>query len=91
MEPIRYQFYNNVMVLLILTDNSSQTVSTIHSFFLAMTLYPEVQKKAQAEIDEVIGPDRLPTLDDWESLPYVAALCTEVFRWHPIAPLCTCL
>ena len=53
-----------------------------------MTLYPEVQKRAQAEIDAIIGSDRLPTLDDWDDLPYVNALCNEVLRWHPIAPLC---
>ncbi|KAG1804551.1 cytochrome P450 [Suillus subaureus] len=40
---------------------SETTVSTIYSFFLAMTLFPDVQKKAQAEIDAVVGPDRLPS------------------------------
>lgn len=47
-----------------------QTVSAIKSFFLAMTLYPEVQKKAQAEIDTVIGADRLPSFEDRERLLY---------------------
>lgn len=66
---------------------SHQTVSAIYSFFLAMTLYPEVQKKAQAELDAVIGPDRLPSFEDKENLPYVSALCSEVMRWMPVAPL----
>ena len=52
-----------------------------------MTLYPEVQKKAQAEIDSVIGTDRLPTYTDRESLPYIEALVKEVFRWHVTLPL----
>ena len=52
-----------------------------------MTLYPDVQKRAQHEIDTVIGRDRLPTMADRDRLPYVAALCTEVLRWMPAAPL----
>lgn len=39
-----------------------------------MSLYPEVQLRAQAEIDAVVGNDRLPTFSDRESLPYVNAL-----------------
>lgn len=52
-----------------------------------MTLHPEAQRKAQAEIDRVIGNDRFPTLDDQPSLPYLDALMKEVFRWNPVAPL----
>jgi cytochrome P450 len=51
-----------------------------------MTLYPEVQRKAQAELDRVIGTDRLPCLADRVNLPYTDALVKEVFRWHPVAP-----
>ncbi|KAJ6466267.1 cytochrome P450 [Mycena sanguinolenta] len=63
------------------------TVSSLASFFLAMTLYPEIQKKAQVEIDTVIGPGRLPEFEDRPSLPFVEALYREVMRWKPIAPL----
>lgn len=66
-----------------------QTTSTLHSYFLAMTLYPEVQKKAQAEIDAVVGRDRLPTFADRNQLPYVNALCSELLRWLPVVPLGT--
>ena len=64
-----------------------QTVSAFYSFFLAMALHPEVQKKAQEEIDRVGGPDRLPTFDDQPDLPYVDALLKEILRWNPVAPL----
>jgi cytochrome P450 len=47
-----------------------------------MAMYPEVQKKAQAEIDSVVGKDRLPDFDDRESLPYVSAILKEVLRWQ---------
>jgi len=66
---------------------SLQTSSTLMVFVLAMVLYPEVQKRAQAEIDSVIGRDRLPTFDDRASLPYVESVLRETFRWHPILPL----
>jgi len=45
---------------------------------LAMTAFPEAQKKAQAELDRVVGPHRLPTLDDLPDLPYVQAIIQEV-------------
>lgn len=56
-------------------------------FVLAITLNPEVQRKAQAEIDSVIGSDRLPNMSDQDSLPYVNAIIQEVFRWQPVTPL----
>jgi hypothetical protein len=52
-----------------------------------MCLYPEVQSRAQAELDRVVGSDRLPTFDDRDRLPYVNALCTELFRWMPVGPV----
>jgi cytochrome P450 len=52
-----------------------------------MVLYPEVQRKARAEIDMVIGPNRLPDHNDRESLPYINALVKETLRWQPVTPL----
>ena len=54
-----------------------------------MTLYPEVQRSAQAEIDAVLGGSRLPEFSDEAELPYVNAIVKEVFRWHPVGPLGT--
>ena len=51
-----------------------------------MLLSPDVQKKAQGELDSVIGRDRLPTFEDRPGLPYVDAVCKEVLRWHPVLP-----
>lgn len=62
-------------------------MSSILSFFLAMMLNPEVQAKAQTEIDSVIGRDRLPTISDRASLPYVRSIITEIFRLNPAVPL----
>ncbi|KAM0293698.1 hypothetical protein HYE67_007906 [Fusarium culmorum] len=63
------------------------TVSTIQSFILAMMVYPEVLKKAQAEIDNVIGPDRLPGFEDRENLPYINGMVKESLRWMPAVPM----
>ncbi|KIL71197.1 hypothetical protein M378DRAFT_154689 [Amanita muscaria Koide BX008] len=57
------------------------------AFIMAMTLHPDAQKKAQEEIDRIIWKDRLPTLDDRPSLPYVEAVYREVLRWRPVGPL----
>jgi cytochrome P450 len=57
------------------------------TFFYVMAVFPEVLRKAQQEIDRVVGRDRLPTFEDWESLPYTEAIMREVLRWKPILPL----
>jgi len=56
-------------------------------FLLAMVLNPEVQAIAQAEIDRVVGKDRLPDFNDRPALPYVEALLRETLRWNPVVPL----
>ena len=59
----------------------------MHSLFLALVLFPQVQRRAQAELDVVIGRDRLPTFDDRPRLPYIEALCKELMRWHLVSPM----
>ncbi|KAL2008457.1 hypothetical protein VTN00DRAFT_6651 [Thermoascus crustaceus] len=71
----------------IYTGGADTTVSSIACFFLAMTLYPDVQRKAQEEIDRVVGTDRLPGFEDREKLPYIDAIVKEILRWHPVAPM----
>ncbi|EIM85529.1 cytochrome P450 [Stereum hirsutum FP-91666 SS1] len=69
------------------SGGADTTVSSIYSFFLAMTLHPDARNRAQAEIDAVVGRDRLPTFADREHLPYTEALVQEVFRWQPVVPM----
>ncbi|KAJ6507474.1 cytochrome P450 [Mycena vulgaris] len=66
---------------------SDTTVSVVTAYFLAAAKYPHIQAKAQVEMDGVVGPNRLPTFDDRDSLPYIDALCKELCRWLPIVPL----
>jgi len=53
---------------------------------MAMALYPEVQKKAQKELDKVIG-NRLPEFNDRPNLPYINAMMKESLRRQPVVPL----
>lgn len=51
-----------------------------------MTLFPSVQERARAELDAVVGQDRLPTFADRERLPYINAVTLEALRWHTVVP-----
>ncbi|KAL3473137.1 cytochrome P450 [Aspergillus californicus] len=63
------------------------TVITLTIFTLAMIKFPHVQRKAQEEIDRVVGTNRLPSFGDRDKLPYINALVKEALRWWPIAPM----
>ncbi|XP_014246954.1 probable cytochrome P450 303a1 [Cimex lectularius] len=59
----------------------SETTSKSLGFgFLYMVLTPEVQRKAQEEIDRTVGRDRLPTLQDRPNMPYIEAIVYESVR-----------
>lgn len=66
------------------TDTSAQTVNW---FLLIMANRPEIQAKVHAELDQVIGPDALPTVDDRTRLPYTFACLAESMRYRTIGPL----
>ncbi|KAF9458175.1 cytochrome P450 [Collybia nuda] len=63
------------------------TWSSLSIFFLAMVLNPEQQARAQKELDEVVGPDRLPEFKDRPSLPYLECVLQETLRWNSAVPL----
>ena len=66
---------------------SSETTSTALSWWtLAMVAHPEYQRRAQAELDTVVGRSRVPTFSDISSLPYIQAMVKEVLRWRPPLP-----
>lgn len=63
------------------------TLGTLRTAIKALLLYPTVAKRAQQEIDAIVGSDRLPQFEDAPKLPYVDALIKEVLRWQPVTPL----
>lgn len=63
------------------------TSSTLSSAILALITNQEVLVAAHAELDAVIGRNRLPDYTDEPSLPYIRAVCKEALRWRPVAVL----
>lgn len=54
---------------------------------MAMALYPEAQRRAQAEIDSLLTMNVFPDFNHRRLLPYVEAILRETLRWHSVAPL----
>ncbi|KAH8651317.1 putative cytochrome P450 oxidoreductase OrdA-like protein [Xylariales sp. PMI_506] len=80
-------FTNKWSAMSLYAAGADTTVAAMKVFFLAMALYPEVLRKAQEELDRVIlrPLDRLPTMSDRDSLPYIEAVVQEILRWQPVA------
>lgn len=72
----------------LMEGGSDTTSSLILAIVQAMIHYPSVQRKAQAEIDQVVGAGRSPQCSDLERLPYINMIVKEGHRWRPILPLC---
>ncbi|KAF9442699.1 cytochrome P450 [Macrolepiota fuliginosa MF-IS2] len=68
------------------SGGSETTVAALWTFFMAMCVYPEAQRKGQVELDAVLK-GRLPGFEDQSSLPYINATVKETMRWKPVAPL----
>jgi cytochrome P450 len=73
----------------IFVAGSGTTFTTTLVVILNLLLNPEVFKKARADIDRVIGTDRLPTLKDRENpeLKYLEYIIEETVRWRPLSPV----
>ncbi|CUS13703.1 unnamed protein product [Tuber aestivum] len=70
------------MVGFLYEAGSDSTTIALEIFILALLKHPEALKRAQEELDRVVGPDRLPTFDDKDNLPYVCNCVDEVLRWR---------
>ena len=72
---------------LLLEGGFETTTGVLDFFAMASVLYPESTRKAQEELDSVVGQNRLPSFDDISNLPYVNAFIKEVLRWRPVLPM----
>ncbi|KAJ6545012.1 cytochrome P450 [Mycena vulgaris] len=64
------------------------SAGSISSFMLACAAFgPSFIPRAQSELDAVVGPDRMPTFDDFDDLPFIRAIVNETLRWRPVAVL----
>ncbi|KAK7042226.1 putative cytochrome P450 [Favolaschia claudopus] len=72
----------------VLIEGGSDTTSSyLQSLIMALVAYPDAQRKAQEEMDRVVGSHRMPTLDDLEEMPYIRAMIMETHRFRPVAPM----
>ncbi|KAA8651078.1 hypothetical protein EYZ11_010179 [Aspergillus tanneri] len=71
----------------LLTGTTDTTASSLINWVAAMALNQDAQRKAQEEIDRVVGRDRLPTDSDADRLPYVRQVIQESQRWITAVPL----
>ena len=85
MDTVGFNAYSTVLICIDI--NVRQTITVVQHFLLAMITHPECFKKAQKEIDTVVGRDRLPTFEDRPSLPYLECIMSEVLRWGVPVPL----
>jgi cytochrome P450 len=72
---------------IILDGGTESGTAYLQSLVLALLSFPDAQKKAQEEIDEIVGDSRLPALENYQNLPYVRALVDEVQRFRPLFPI----
>ncbi|CAL1707418.1 unnamed protein product [Somion occarium] len=84
-----YEFTREMTVYLgvSLIEAGADTAAIFLQFFLIFMLaHPDIKFRAQKEIDDVIGDNRNPNLEDIGDLPYIKAIINEVHRCRPIAP-----
>lgn len=80
--PLPEFAFNNLLGELV-EAGADTTANQVLTIIMALAKHPEVQKKAQAEIDRVCGPDRAPQFSDFAELPYINCIIKEGLRWRP--------
>ncbi|XP_069775714.1 cytochrome P450 2K6-like isoform X2 [Narcine bancroftii] len=88
MEDVKMRDRNTLCMIMDLLVAGTETTSTTLSWgLLLMSKYPKIQKKVQAEIDQVIECSRCPRIEDKRSMPYTTAVIHEIQRFTNIVPL----
>ncbi|KAG7092973.1 hypothetical protein E1B28_009274 [Marasmius oreades] len=79
----------HMLVSAFLLGGLDSTASIIRCFFALMVVHPDIQRRAQDELDSVVGRSRLPVIKDANDLRYVQAIIKEIERCHNPFWLCT--
>ncbi|EXJ70144.1 uncharacterized protein A1O5_06212 [Cladophialophora psammophila CBS 110553] len=74
-----------LVTLGLMLAGAGTTSSIQNNLIMALALHPHVVEKAHAELDRVVGKNRLPNKDDEQNLPYIRAIIKEIMRWRPFS------
>jgi len=77
------EMINNLTTLILAGHDTTATALTVAMYYMAIN--PDVQAKARAEVDEVLGQDPYPSLQQQKNLPYLMSVVREVQRLYPSA------
>ncbi|CAG8747454.1 591_t:CDS:2, partial [Ambispora leptoticha] len=75
------------LAISLIIAGTETTASTITWIIAAIANDPEIQLRAQRELDSIVGQSILPSPKDMTSLPYIRAMVKEGLRWSPPIPL----
>uniref|UniRef100_A0A667FQH0 Cytochrome P450 family 2 subfamily D member 6 n=1 Tax=Lynx canadensis TaxID=61383 RepID=A0A667FQH0_LYNCA len=83
--------FNDENMLMVTADlflaGMVSTSATLTWALLLMILHPDVQRRVQREIDEVLGPVQRPAMADQTRMPFTMAVMHEVQRFGDLVPL----
>ncbi|RJE18222.1 Cytochrome P450, partial [Aspergillus sclerotialis] len=81
--PLTDRQLNDFLGFLV-SAGSDTTSGSLLTSILHLAAHPHAQKKAQSEIDQICGPERLPRRSDHGKLPYINCIMKEGMRIRPV-------
>ncbi|XP_067881264.1 cytochrome P450 2K6-like [Heterodontus francisci] len=75
------------LILEMFAGGTETTAVNLQWSLLLMVKYPEIQKRVQEEIDQEIGTERAPRMEDRKKLPYTNAVIHEAVRFANVIPI----
>jgi cytochrome P450 len=80
---IFHNYLLSKLIFFLLVDTSAVTLEWVMAELLR---HPNIMKCAQAELDNIVGTNRLVEESDIQNLPYLQAILKENYRIHPFGP-----